>query len=133
MTINAVVSLYGPTDLVRGYREPPRPDPMDARALLTAFIGGTPDDLPAAYLAASPLTYATRPLPPTLLIYGGRDHVVSPRFGASLHERLRATGTTSVLLTLPWAEHAFDAVPFGPGAQLALFHQERFLAWALNK
>ena len=131
--VKAVVSLYGPTDLVRGYREPPRPDPMNVRALLTAFIGGTPDDLPAAYRDASPLTYATRPLPPTLLVYGGRDHVVSPGFGASLHERLRATGTTSVLLTLPWAEHAFDAVPFGLGSQLALFYQERFLAWALKE
>jgi acetyl esterase/lipase len=131
--VKAVVSLYGPTDLVRGYREPPRPDPMDVRALLTAFIGGTPDELPAVYRDASPLTYATRPLPPTLLVYGGRDHVVSPGFGASLHERLRSTGTASVLLTLPWAEHAFDAVPFGLGSQLALYYQERFLAWALKE
>ena len=48
--VQAVVSLYGPTDLVRGYREPPRPDPMDVRAVLTKFMGGTPDELPDAYL-----------------------------------------------------------------------------------
>ncbi len=131
--VNAVVSFYGPTDLTRGYREPPRPDPLDVRSVLRAFVGGTPDEQPAAYRAASPLTYATRPLPPTLLIYGGRDHVVSPSFGAALHAQLRATGTTSVLLELPWAEHAFDAVPFGPGGQLALYHTERFLAWALPR
>jgi acetyl esterase/lipase len=131
--VSAVVSLYGPTDLTRGFREPPRPDPLDVRAILQGFMGGTPDDQPEAYTAASPITYATRPQPPTLLIYGGRDHVVSPRFGAALHDRLRATGTTSVLLELPWAEHAFDAVPFGPGGQLALYHTERFLAWALRR
>jgi acetyl esterase/lipase len=131
--IAAVVSLYGPTDLTRGFREPPHPDPLDVRAILEAFVGGTPDEQPEAYKAASPITYATHPQPPTLLIYGARDHVVSPRFGAALHDRLRVTGTTSVLLELPWAEHAFDAVPFGPGAQLALYHTERFLAWALRR
>lgn len=131
--VTAVVSLYGPTDLTRGFREPPRPDPLDVQAILQAFVGGTPDDQAEAYKAASPITYATRPQPPTLLIYGGRDHVVLPRFGAALHDRLRATGTTSVLLELPWAEHAFDAVPFGPGGQLALYHSERFLAWALRR
>ncbi len=131
--VRAVVSYYGPTDLVGGYREPPRPDPLDVRAILETFTGGTPDTAPAAYHDGSPLTYAGRPQPPTLLIYGSRDHVVSPHFGATLHARLRAAGTTSVLLELPWAEHAFDAIPFGPGAQLSLYHTERFLAWATQR
>ena len=49
-----------------------------------------------------------------------------------LDEKLRGTGTTSVLLEVPWAEHGFDEVSGGPGAQLALYHTERFLAWALT-
>jgi acetyl esterase/lipase len=130
--VSAVVSLYGPTDLAGGFLDPPRPDPLDVRSVLRAFIGGTPDDQPAAYEAASPLTYATHRQPPTLLIHGGRDHVVQAYFAARLDTRLRATGTPSVLLELPWAEHGFDAVPFGPGAQIALYHSERFLAWALH-
>jgi acetyl esterase/lipase len=130
--VSAVVSLYGPTDLTRGFREPPRPDPLNVRSLLSAFVGGTPDEQPDAYRAASPVTYATHVLPPTLLIYGGRDHVVAPHFGEAFHQQLLATGTTSVLLELPWAEHAFDAVPFGPGGQLALYYVERFLGWALQ-
>ena len=129
--VRAVVSLYGPVDLVTGYREPPHPDPLNVRAVEEAYLGGSPDDQPERYANASPISYATRPLPPTLLIYAGRDHVVAPRFGAMLDERLRATGTVSVLLVIPWAEHAFDAVTGGPSAQLALHHTERFLAWAL--
>ena len=129
--VRAVVSLYGPTDLATGYREPPWPDPLHVRAVEEAYLGGTPDDQPERYANASPISYATRPLPPTLLIYAGRDHVVMPRFGAMRDERLQATGTVSVLLTIPWAEHAFDAVTGGPSAQLALAHTERFLAWAL--
>jgi acetyl esterase/lipase len=130
--VSGVVSLYGPTDLTRGFREPPRPDPMTVRSVLGAFVGGTPDEQPDAYREASPLTYATRALPPTLLVYGGRDHVVPAYFGAALHQQLRATGTTSIFLELPWAEHAFDRVPFGPGGQMALYYVERFLAWALR-
>jgi acetyl esterase/lipase len=130
--ILAVVSLYGPTDLAAGYRELPSPDPLDVRGLLRALTGGTPDDRPDVYREASPITYATRRLPPTLLIYGSRDHIVLPRFAERLHERLRATGTTSLLVEIPWAEHAFDAITAGPSAQLARFEIERFLAWAVR-
>ena len=70
-------------------------------------------------------------MPPSLLLYGGRDHVVLPRYGAMLDARLRAAGAISVLLELPWAEHAFDAITNGPSGQLSLYYTERFLAWAL--
>lgn len=53
------------------------------------------------------------------------------RFGRMLNERLRSTGTTSVLLEIPWAEHAFDVIPNGLSGQIALYYVERFLAWAL--
>jgi acetyl esterase/lipase len=129
--VRAVVNYYGPVDLVEGYRHPPDPDPLKVRGIEEAFLGGSPDQVPDAYRTASPISYVNRPLPPTLSIYGMRDHVVEPRFGSLLHASLRATGTTSVLLQIPWAEHAFDAVPQGPSAQLALYHTERFLAWAL--
>lgn len=131
-TVGAVVSYYGPVDLVEGYRQPPRPDPLHVRGIEEAFLGGSPTDAAAHYRDASPVTYAVRPLPPTLLVYAAQDHVVEARFGALLHERLVATGTTSVLLEIPWAEHGFDAITGGPAAQLALFNTERFLAWALR-
>lgn len=130
--VRAVVSYYGPVDLTEGYRHPPRPDPLHVREVEEAFLGGTLEDEPLRYRAASPITYVTRPLPPTLLIYAGRDNIVEPRFGAMLQRRLRAAGTTAVLLEIPWAEHGFDAISNGPSAQLALFETERFLAWALH-
>lgn len=130
--VQAVVSYYGPVDLVEGYRRPPQPDPLDVRTIEEAFLGGSPDAAADRYRDASPITYAGRPQPPTLLVYGARDHVVEARFGAMLYRRLRAHGTTAVFLEIPWAEHAFDIVSGGPGAQLALYHTERFLAWALG-
>ena len=130
--VAAVVSYYGPTDLAEGWRVPPRPDPLDVRAVLEAYLGGTPDAVPDRYRDASPVTYASATLPPTLLIYGARDHIVEARFGRALDDRLRRAGATSVLLEIPWAEHAFDALPSGLSAQLALFYTERFLAATLS-
>ena len=130
--IKAVVDYYGPVELTIGYREPPSPDPIDSRATLRAFLGGTPDQLPDLYRQASPYQWVTRPLPPTLLIYGGRDHIVQAKFGKSLFDRLQSVGSRAVFLEIPWADHAFDAVFNGLSNQLALYYTERFLGWVLR-
>jgi acetyl esterase/lipase len=130
--VRAVVSYYGPVDLEEGYRLPPRPDPLGVRSITEAFLGGSPDAASEQYREASPITYGERHQPPTLLIYGARDHVVEARYGAMLYRRLRAGGSTVVFLEIPWAEHAFDVLSGGLGAQLALYHTERFLGWALR-
>ena len=131
MAIQAVVSYYGPVDLADGHRNPPSPDPLDVRSIEEAFLGGTPDQVPDRYRDASPITYVSGRLPPSLLIYGSRDHVVLARFGAMLDDRLRAAGATSVFLQIPWGEHAFDAIPNGLSGQLSLYYTEEFLVWAL--
>lgn len=120
LSIRGVVSYYGPTDLVDSYRHPPHPDPLEIRSIEETFIGAPLDSAEELYRAASPITYVTRPLPPTLLIHGGRDHVVEARYGKQLADRLAATGTPVVFLEIPWAEHAFDAVFNGPSSQIAL-------------
>lgn len=130
--VRAVASYYGPVDLVEGWRRPPRPDPLDIRAILETYLGGTPETVPAAYHDASPATYALPRVPPTLLVYGARDHIVEARFGRELNDRLQENGATSVLLEIPWAEHAFDALPNGLSGQIALYYTERFFAWALR-
>ena len=128
-----VVSFYGPTDLAEGWRVPPRPDPFDVRAVLETYLGGTPDRIPEPYRAASPLTYVSAKAPPTLLLYGSRDHIVEARFGRVLNDRLRAAGATSYLLELPWSEHAFDLVPNGLGGQVSLYYVERFIEGVLRR
>jgi acetyl esterase/lipase len=71
-------------------------------------------------------------LPPSLLIYGRRDHVVQSKFGRRLSEQLKKTGNEVAFIEIPWAEHAFDAIPQGVSNQMALYYTERFLAWALK-
>ncbi len=130
--VRAVAGYYGPVDLAEGWRRPPRPDPLDVRAILESYLGGTPETVPAVYHDASPVTYALPRVPPTLLVYGARDHIVEARFGRELNDRLEENGATSVLLEIPWAEHAFDALPNGLSGQIALYYTERFFAWALR-
>jgi acetyl esterase/lipase len=129
--LRGVVSIYGPVDLAEGYRSPPRPDPIDVRSVIAQFLEGTPDQRPGAYADASPITRAGQPHPPVLVITGSRDHVVEPRFGTMLHQKLLESGT-SVFLNLPWADHAFDQIAFGPSSQIALYYTQRFLAETLR-
>jgi acetyl esterase/lipase len=133
LPIKAAVSFYGPTDLADGYRNPPSPDPLNVRSILRSFLGNTPDLVPDRYREASPIAKVSATSAPSLLLYGARDHIVLPRYGAMLHDRLRQAGVRSVFLEIPWAEHAFDAVPNGPSAQISLYYVERFLQRTLKR
>jgi acetyl esterase/lipase len=130
--VRGVVSYYGPVFLADAFEHPPSPDPLHVRDTEIAFLGGTPDQVPEAYAAASPVTYANRALPPTLLVYGRRDHIVEARYGERMRTALAANGGKVAYLEIPWAEHAFDAVFFGPSSQIALYYTERFIAWAVR-
>jgi acetyl esterase/lipase len=130
--LQAVVSYYGPVNLTQGYNTPPRPDPINSRAVLESFLGGSPQQVPSQYKNASPINYANRSVAPTLLVYGSRDHVVEAKYGRQMYEGLRNSGNKAILLEIPWAEHAFDTVFNGVSNQLALYYTERFLAWALS-
>jgi acetyl esterase/lipase len=130
--VTGVVAYYSPVDLTEGWRHPPPLDPLDVRAVEENLIGGTPDERPLAYADASPITYASRPHPPVLLISAGRDHIVEPHFSERLQGALADTGV-SALLVIPWADHAFDAVPFRPSSQVAIYYTQRFLAWTFAR
>jgi acetyl esterase/lipase len=124
----AVIAIYAPYDLVQGYMDLPSPDPIGVRGVLTSFMKGTPQEKLALYRAASPSTYVRPGLPPTLLLYGARDHIVKPDFNRSAARALRAARVPVVSVELPWAEHGFDMAPTGLGGQLAFNVISDFLA-----
>ena len=128
----AVINYYGPTNLTEGYYDLPSPDPIDIQDVLENFLGGTPEEQLPEYQQASPINYIKPDLPPSLLIYPSRDRLVQAKFGRELYDKLIANDNTAILLEIPWAEHAFDAVFFGVSNQLVLYYTERFLAFTLN-
>ncbi|MBC5824740.1 MAG: alpha/beta hydrolase [Candidatus Eremiobacteraeota bacterium] len=130
--VRAVVSYSGPIDLAQAYRFPPHPDPIDVRAILRDYIGGAPSGSAERYRLASPIAYVRKGLPPTLLIYGARDHVVKIEAATALRDALESAGTKVTLIRLPWAEHAFENIPFGLHAPVVLYAVERFLDSAVK-
>jgi acetyl esterase/lipase len=132
IAFRAVVGYYGPVNLTAGYYEVPTPDPIESRSTLRAFLGGTPAEFPHLYEQASPLLLVKPQLPPSLLIYGGRDHVVQSKYGQVLARALIDQGNTTAFIEIPWADHVFDAIFSGVSNQLAIYYTERFLGWALR-
>ncbi len=128
----AVVNYYGPVNLPKAYYDPPFPDPIDTRAVLRDFLGGTPEELLELYQQASPISYIRPELPPSLLVYARRDHLVQAKFGRELYAQMQAKDSLAVWVEIPWAEHAFDAIFSGVSNQLVLYYTERFLAWTLG-
>jgi acetyl esterase/lipase len=131
--IRCVVNYYGPVNLTAGYDDVPTPDPIESRRTLRLFLGGTPTDVPDLYRKASPIDAVKPALPASLLIYGGKDHVIQAKYGNYLAQKLRSQGNRAVFIEIPWADHAFDAVFSGLSNQLALYYTERFLAGSLVK
>jgi acetyl esterase/lipase len=130
--IRGVISVYGPADLVYGYRRPANPAVIDSRAVLDAYLGASPGGAPAAYHAASPINFIGPTTPPTLLVHGRRDDLVAFAQSARLDARLAAAGRPHLLVALPWANHGCDVNLQGPAGQITLYAIERFLAAVLR-
>jgi len=130
--VGALISYSGAVDLAMGWKYPPVPDPIGVRAVIQNYIGDTPAGAPDRYRAATPLDHVHRGIPPVLLIYGSRDHVVDIRYAWKFRDALRAAGTDVTFLQLPWTEHAFEDVPFGLHAPLAYRAALNFLDATLS-
>jgi acetyl esterase/lipase len=126
-SIRGVVAISAPTDLRQEYDNPPPASWVNTRALLEAFVGGSPTQAEKAYADASPVTFVSPSSPPTLLIHGLRDPVISADQSSRLEERLQNAGVKHVFVKLPWATHACDTNFAGPCGQITTYAVERFL------
>jgi acetyl esterase/lipase len=125
--IRGVISFYAPTDLYSCWQNPGNPRVIDTRAVLRDYLGGGPSEAPSHYDAASAVHLVNPSSPPTLLLHGGRDEVVSARQSDRLTARLREAGVPHLNLSVPWATHAFDYFLRGPGGQISIYAVEYFL------
>jgi acetyl esterase/lipase len=125
--IKGVVDFYGPADMVWGYSVPSSPWIMNSRKVMEQYIGGTYAQVPKKYAACSPLEFVNRQSPPTLIIHGENDVLVSPEHSRRLNLKLGQNGVKHYWLKLPWATHGFDYNLNGPGGQLSTYAVETFL------
>jgi len=107
-----------------------RPGMTVQENMMRALFGGTPGEVPEEYRLASPITHAGPGCPPTLLLQGEHDSIVSAEAVRALADRLRGVGVPVVHVEYPCTEHAFDLIlpQFSPAAQASWYETERFLA-----
>ncbi len=125
--IKAVVSYYGPADMIWGYAVPSNPLVLNSHKVMEDYLGGTYKQVPAKYAASSPILYANAASVPTLLIHGKNDVLVSYQHSIRLNATLNRLHVKHFLLALPWATHGCDFNLNGPSGQLATYTVERFL------
>jgi acetyl esterase/lipase len=126
-SLKGLIALYAPSDLTYAYTAGREDDLPRTRPMLRRLIGGSPGENPASFADASPLTFVTPQAPPTLLIHGPSDPVVSSAHSRRLALRLAEAHVPVVLIEPPWATQGFDFFPSGPGGRLTDWVIARFL------
>jgi acetyl esterase/lipase len=109
--MKAVVDFYGPTDMVDMYNNPA--SIFAPPAALAAVIGGTPTTNLTLYQQSSPINFVTAQSPPTIILQGGVDILVSPSQSATLNARLQTSGVVHQYVFYPTENHGWT------GANLA--------------
>lgn len=106
----AVISFFGPTELVQMYNNPPNPlIPL----LLTSVTGGTPSSNPGIYQQSSPFNFVTNTSAPTLLLHGGLDIVVAPSQSTILQNKLNTVAVPNQFVLYPGGGHGdWDAATY---------------------
>ena len=102
--IKAVVDFFGPTDLVDMYNNPPNPlVPL----LLMQVTGGNPTTHASLYQQSSPWNFVTAQTPPTIILQGGVDIVVSPSQSLLLKNKLQAMAVIHEYVFYPTENHGW--------------------------
>lgn len=98
--------------------------------MMRNLFGGTPQECPEEYRLGSPISHVGRHCPPTLLLQGAVDFIISAEAVRLLANELREAGVPVVYVEYPQTDHAFDLIlpRISPPAQAALLETERFLA-----
>ena len=100
----AIIDFFGPTDLVTLYNNPPNPL---VQPTLLSVTGGTPATSNTLYTQSSPINFVSSQSPPTMILHGGIDIVVSPSQSVSLDTKLFISGVTHQYVFYPTEGHGW--------------------------
>ena len=113
--VQAIVNLYGPTDLTTDFAINQEVTPQ--------FLGETFGENPDIYLNASPIKYISPDDPPTLTFHGTIDKTVPIYQGNILDKVMREQGVYHEYYRLKGWPHTLDAaVPMNEYVQVKMTH-----------
>lgn len=123
--IACVVDLYGAVNPLLALNT----NWLIARTTPIKFNGIPSDSAEIADLYQKHLSknYVSSDLPPTLIIHGVIDGLVSIEESRDLHAALEAVGASNIYLEVPFGQHGFDPIPGTPGNQLVFYFVPRFV------
>jgi acetyl esterase/lipase len=102
--VQAVVSLYGPTDLTTDFAR--------TKGEVIRFLGDkTFDQAPEVYRLASPITHVSKDDPPTLILHGTIDSTVKIDQSELLVDALKKSGVEYEFDRVEGWPHAMDLEP----------------------
>jgi len=104
-TVQAVVNVFGPTDLRALARDNPTTTPG-----LVMLLGAAPEVMPEKYGEASPTSYVRKGAPPVLTIHGTADGLVPVSQARRLDGAFKKAGAKHELLLLYGSGHGFGGV-----------------------
>ena len=103
--VKAMVSFFGPTDMADLYNNPA--SPFIPAATIAQIVGATPTSNPALYQQSSPIHFVTAQSPPTILLHGGLDPLVSPSQAVALDAKLQLMGVVHQYVFYPTEAHGW--------------------------
>lgn len=129
--IRGVIALYAPFDMEFAWSVSREDDALNSLNLMRQFLGGPPDESRREVYRSASAQDLLQPgrTPPTLLLHGSLDTLVWRRHSERLAARLAEAGVPHTFIELPWAVHAFEYNPHGPGGQITTFA----CAWFLHR
>lgn len=101
--VKAIVSLFGPTDMVALHNSYPANSLNQVAIQL--LMGGTPATNAPLYQSSSPLNYVTTQSAPTLLLHGTADPIVPIAQSTALKTKLETAGVEAKMVTYAGAGH----------------------------
>ena len=72
-------------------------------------------------------------VPPIMIVHGDKDGLADyTSQGLGFYQHAISLGKKCLLITIPWAGHAFDLNFQSYGGQMSIYYIERFMALELN-
>lgn len=101
----AIVDFFGPTDITDLYNNPA--SPLIPASTIAMIVGATPTTNATLYQQSSPITFVDAQSPPTIILHGGIDPLVSVSQSTSLRDKLLIKGVINQYVFYPAEGHGW--------------------------